>query len=232
MADLVAQVNPVNNTVTLKPNRINDPDPFWQTGNLFGNKQMDASFFINNTTDLVNTAFTFTGVVVSNNLDGEYTEKAFIRIFDGSFNLLREITADLTPGTFSIFYDNSEGAAGVNVQYGFNVVGRNANPDPSFDAAYDALGGVVITQATLSLDNFEKDSFSLFPNPVNNFLNIDGGQRLIQNLELYDLAGRLIKSQQPGISSLTVDLSDVNAGVYLLKLQTDQSVVTKKLIKK
>lgn len=229
--DLVVIVDTGMNTATLKPNRINDPDPFWQTGNLFGNKVMDASFFVNNNTDLVNTAFTFTGEVISNNLDTEYVEKAFIRIFDGSFNLLREITADLNPGIFSLFYDNSEGAAGVNVQYGFNMVGRNVNPQPAFDAGYDALGSVVVTQATLSLNDFDKDAFVLYPNPVQNILNVENNQSVIQEVQLYDLTGRLLTSIRPDRTFANVDFSNLSNGIYLLRVTSDDKTITKKIIK-
>jgi len=231
VADLVVQVNTVNNTATLKPNRINDSDPFWQTGNLLGNKVMNASFFVNNSTDLVNIPFTFTGEVLTNNLDAEYLEKAFIRIFDGSFNLLREITADLTPGVFSLFYDNSEGAAGVNVQYGFNVVGRNVNPQAAFDAGYDALGSVVFTQATLSLNDFEKNTFALYPKPVQNILNIENSQSNIQEIQLYDLTGRLLTSIRPDRNFANVDFSNLSNGIYLLRIASDEKTITKKIIK-
>lgn len=231
VADLVVLVNTTDNTATLKPNRINDPDPFWQTGNLFGNKTMDASFFVNNNTTLVNTTFTFTGEVLSNNLDAEYVEKAFIRIFDGSFNLLREITAELTPGTFTLFYDNSEGAAGVNVQYGFNMVGRNANPQPAFDAGYDALGSVVITQATLSLGDFEKESFAIFPNPAQNLVNIQNNQKNIEEIQLYDLTGRLLVNVRPESAFSQLNLSNLTNGLYLLKVTSEGKSVTKKIVK-
>lgn len=231
VADLVVLVDAVNNTATLKPNRINDPDPFWQTGNLFGNKVMDASFFVNNSTTLVNSAFSFTGEVVSNNLDAEYVEKAFIRIFDGSFNLLREITANLTPGTFGIAYDNSEGAAGVNVQYGFNVVGRNVNPQAAFDAGYDALGRVVITDATLSLSDFEQTAFKVFPNPVQNILNVQNNQTNIQEVQLFDITGRLLRSVQPESNITNVDFSSLSNGIYLLKVTSEGKTITRKIVK-
>lgn len=229
--DLVVLVDVGANTATLKPNRVNDLDPFWQTGNLLGNKVMDASFFVNNNTTLVNTAFTFTGEVVSNNLDPEYVEKVFIRIFDGSFNLLREITADLNPGTFSLFYDNSEGAAGVNVQYGFNMVGRNANPQPAFDAGYDALGSVVITQATLSLGDFEQESFAIFPNPVQNLINVQNNQKNIEEIQVYDLTGRLLVDVRPESAFSQLNLSNLTNGLYLLKVTSNGKSITKKIVK-
>ncbi|MDT0559690.1 hypothetical protein RM697_13635, partial [Ichthyenterobacterium sp. W332] len=146
VADAVAEVDAENNTVTLKPNRIGDADPFWQTGDLFGNKVMDASTFIADNS-LVGQSFTWSGFVSSNTLDEEYESYAFIRIFTADFALLEEIKAPLIDDQgFAVTYNNTQADA-VNIQYGFNVRGRNANFDSSFDEAYDALGSIVVEEA-------------------------------------------------------------------------------------
>ena len=132
-----------NNTITLRPNRINDPNPFWQTGNLLGNKYMDISSFVTDGS-LANQAFTFGGTVNSNTLDAEYDAIAFIRVFNADFSaILFEVTAPLDGDTFALTY-NGDVADAAFAQYGFNVQGRNVNPDPSFDAGYEALGNIVI----------------------------------------------------------------------------------------
>ena len=146
VADAVVLLDANANTVTLKPNRIGDPAPFWQTGNLLGNKYMDVSTFIGDNS-LIGQSFSFNGNVSSYTLDSEYEAFVFIRIFNADFSaLLEEISVPLSAGEFSIAYNNTQVDAG-QIQYGFRVRGRNANVDPSFDAAYDALGSIVIEAA-------------------------------------------------------------------------------------
>ncbi|MBT8288436.1 MAG: T9SS type A sorting domain-containing protein [Bacteroidia bacterium] len=141
--DLVTEIDTDANTLTLKPNRINDLDPYWYNPDGSGNKIMEASTFVGDNS-LVGQSFTFSGTVLSNTLDPSYENYAFIRIFDGGFGLLEQITAPLTEGDFAVTYNNTQAGA-VNIQYGFTVRGVNVNPGAAFDDAYNALGSVVIT---------------------------------------------------------------------------------------
>jgi hypothetical protein len=143
LPDVVSTPDPAANTLTLQPNRINDSDPYWNTpGNLLGNKVMDASTYIEDD-NLVGQAFTFRGNVISDDLDPAFIKYAFIRIFDGGYGLLEEITVPLTVGDFEVVYNNTQPGA-VHAQYGFTLRGPNVNIDPAFDDAYEALGSVVV----------------------------------------------------------------------------------------
>ncbi|NNL31604.1 MAG: T9SS type A sorting domain-containing protein [Flavobacteriaceae bacterium] len=151
--DLVTLVDENTNTLTLKPNRIGDPDPFWITeGEVFGNNIMDASTYVQNDTFL-GQAISFNGNVTSNTLDPEYSYFAFIRIFTADYSSVTELQAPLDGGPFSIETDGSIAPAGGHVQYGFNVRGRSVNPDAAFDAAYDALGSIVVEAAECILQD-------------------------------------------------------------------------------
>jgi hypothetical protein len=68
----------------------------------------------------------------------------------------------------------------------------------------------------------------LFPNPVidNLYLKSD---ITIEQVTIYDLTGRAVKQvQQPGLS---IDLTDLASGFYLLKVKTSQGETMQKLIK-
>ena len=151
--DLISILDAGSNTITLKPNRIDDLSPEWNSGTALGERIMDANTYVDDNS-LLGQAFTFSGEVLSNDLDASYEEFAFIRVFNGDFSqLLVELRADLIPGqTFSLTYDNSN-PDGANVQYGFSVIGSNVNPDPQFDEFYNSLGNVVVTDASCSLSD-------------------------------------------------------------------------------
>ncbi len=150
VADAVAIVNTGDNTLTLKPNRVNDTGPFWFTNptDLFGEKVMTASTFVQDES-LANTAFTFVGNVSGFSLDSDYAVTVFIRVFQAGFSNLLEISAPISStGDFSVTYDGAYEGAAI-VQYGFQMVGANVNPGAEYNADYDALGSVVITAASL-----------------------------------------------------------------------------------
>jgi hypothetical protein len=135
--------------LTLEPctNVWETTDTFWvQAGGVIPNKINDASMYVQND-NLVNTNLIFIGTCLSNNLTTQpepltgitYTSVAFIKIFDGSFNLLGSATSTgLTAGQPFAISLNTGGA--THVQYGFETVGPDANPATSL-----SLGSVVLS---------------------------------------------------------------------------------------
>jgi hypothetical protein len=129
--------------VALHPNfntyADNPTDPFWvdqSTGE--GNKTMEANTYVEDNT-LVGSEVTFTGPVAAYTLDAGYTAVAFIKVFNADFSVLKIETAPLVAGeNFEVVYTNVEPSDTV-LQYGFQVIGINANP-----ANEVALGNVLI----------------------------------------------------------------------------------------
>lgn len=83
----------------------------------------------------------------------------------------------------------------------------------------------------LSSDDFFKNNFSLYPNPVDNVLNISvKNEMTINNLSITDLNGRLVSSSSSAISS--VDVSNLSSGVYFVSIETNEGKGTSKFVKK
>ena len=92
------------------------------------------------------------------------------------------------------------------------------------DLAY--FGDVVI----LSIREINNLDVSIYPNPVKDILNIDyDPSNEIQSVDVYSLLGELVKKKEHDINQL--DLSSLNSGVYFLKIETVQGMLTKKIIK-
>jgi hypothetical protein len=73
---------------------------------------------------------------------------------------------------------------------------------------------------------------AVYPNPVGPELIIDGQGTPLQTYTLYDLNGRAVCSEKINDTKHTVSVAGLNAGLYLLQVQTDKGVITKQLIKK
>lgn len=73
---------------------------------------------------------------------------------------------------------------------------------------------------------------SIYPNPVQDRLNIELDQGLtIKAVQIFDLAGkRLVSSNQEGVS-LSLDVSSLNSGMYLIQMQTSKGLVTQQFVK-
>lgn len=83
-------------------------------------------------------------------------------------------------------------------------------------------------QESLSDTSFTHMEVRLYPNPVTNRLTIELPATIeLESVKLYTVLGQEKKSAQ----SSPVDLSDLESGVYLVKVNTNQGQLTKKIIK-
>lgn len=127
--DLVASFDDPNNTLTMSPNTIGDPDPFWYQGGggpgAPGNKVMEANLFIQVDDDsLAGQTVTFEGTILSNTYTAAHQGSIFIRDFAPDFSSFTETIVPANPGPFSISLATDPGL-GRHVQYGFQSRGEN-----------------------------------------------------------------------------------------------------------
>jgi len=69
------------------------------------------------------------------------------------------------------------------------------------------------------------------PNPADDILNI-GGLTGTSEVRIYNSHGQLVLIANPDGQSREIDLSDVPAGIYILKFNTSQESVVGKFIKR
>ncbi len=72
---------------------------------------------------------------------------------------------------------------------------------------------------------------SVFPNPVSGILNICSTEPLIK-IEILDFTGRLVFAQDcRGLKDFSADLSGFGEGLYILRMNTVGSIVSRELVK-
>lgn len=85
------------------------------------------------------------------------------------------------------------------------------------------------TDCTLGVEDYELNSFKIYPNPSNDFFQVDAPLD-ITSLSLYDIAGKEVKTYKQ-IQDV-YDISDLSAGIYMLKIKFETGdILTKKLVK-
>lgn len=83
---------------------------------------------------------------------------------------------------------------------------------------------------TLSTDAFFKDNLEIYPNPTSNIININSKNNLkIEAIQITDMNGRIIKETKQ--STNAINTSELNTGVYFLRITTNQGTGTTKIIK-
>ncbi len=124
--DLVSSFNDGAHTLTLSPNTIGDPNPFWYTPSggpgSSGNKVMEANLYVEHTNQYAGETISFSGTVLSSTLLPSHTAIAFIKDFAPDYSSFVLTQTTLPVGPFSITTTGEPGA-GRHIQYGFQVVG-------------------------------------------------------------------------------------------------------------
>jgi hypothetical protein len=73
------------------------------------------------------------------------------------------------------------------------------------------------------------NQLSVYPNPANDMVTIAATTNLKQ-IEVIDLAGKVIFSSNNLSNKCTINTSAYNKGMYIIKVQTENSIQTTKLL--
>lgn len=82
----------------------------------------------------------------------------------------------------------------------------------------------------LSTGTFENSIFKVFPNPAKTIVNITSNNKNIKEISLCDLQGRILKTIEVNKINIQFDISNYQAGTYLLIIKTDLETSNSKLI--
>ena len=85
--------------------------------------------------------------------------------------------------------------------------------------------------AALRADEFDTSNFALYPNPTTNILNIAMKSGNIQSVSVSDMLGKIILSKVVNNNLTEIDLSELSAGIYLVKVSAAGQQQTFKIAK-
>ncbi len=133
------------------------------------------------------------------------------------------------PKTWTQYSYTVSGLSGLTpVKFAFRYYVTNGGPS---GANSDIIGiDTFSVDRVLSTDSFFKNNFSIYPNPVNDMVNISSlNNSEITKVSITDINGRVVKEVNSNVSNISV--GDLNAGIYFLKVTTSEGVGTSKFVK-
>jgi hypothetical protein len=81
----------------------------------------------------------------------------------------------------------------------------------------------------LSVDQFNSSEFSLYPNPTNTgVVTISSTNSDAMNVQVFDVLGKQVKNET--LTNNRLNVSNLNSGVYILKITQNNATITKKLV--
>ncbi|WP_438965184.1 T9SS type A sorting domain-containing protein [Flavobacterium sp.] len=84
--------------------------------------------------------------------------------------------------------------------------------------------------SVLNNNSFETSSFKIYPNPTSNVLNIEASGN-VQSLAIYNTLGQEVMNKEVSGTNVRLDVSELNAGIYIVKTNVDGKISSTKFIK-
>ncbi|MBU0764403.1 MAG: T9SS type A sorting domain-containing protein [Bacteroidetes bacterium] len=173
-----------------------------------------------------------------------YAATDTINIADGSWH---HVVAQRNEKELELYYDchlvatNEDTYRDVSDTIGIIIGAQHPHPDNSsihnffigcidditiYDAAlnYSEIQVLCNDYAMSAVGPVRKRAISIFPNPVDNLLLINGD---FEQVEIYNLLG--VKTKTYG-SAKTFDLSDLVCGTYICKIYTGSDIIYRKIV--
>lgn len=108
------------------------------------------------------------------------------------------------------------------------AAGSNSGGNDAFTIKI-AYGATLDTEESTKLS----DTIILYPNPVSNQLNISTNNQKINKITLSDFTGKNLDNIQVDLTKSThnVDVSQLASGTYILTIFTEETIISKKILK-
>lgn len=140
-----------------------------------------------------------------------------------------EVASSIVNGTFTIPANTPEGTYRMRIVV---MDDEDEIPDPCFNDGYGCTVDFTLNVTnSLSNGNQELKALQLYPNPTYDIVSITNDTE-IQNVEIFDVNGRKLYSQNVNSTEFQINLQSFASGTYIVKVSSEGRQSTKKLIKK
>ena len=129
-------------------------------------------------------------------------------------------------------YNNSETLAGAMFPIGnYTIVWQLKN---SSNDVIDECSFELSVQHTVGIENNLEDEISVYPNPTTGIFTINFPFEVGEEdvfIQITDVTGKTIYCKDVVSLVSTIDITSQPAGIYLIKIQTENEIIIKKILK-
>ncbi|MCL2167673.1 MAG: T9SS type A sorting domain-containing protein, partial [Lentimicrobiaceae bacterium] len=93
---------------------------------------------------------------------------------------------------------------------------------------------ITVTRADeIGITEIIAGKFKIYPNPTTGELTIDNGELRMENVEIFDIYGKKVfedkgeRNKEQGDGKIVIDIGDLPAGVYFLRLKNEVVKIVK-----
>jgi hypothetical protein len=129
------------------------------------------------------------------------------------------------------FYGVSEDETITAIDCVFNGGAWDAGEGKAHNEAGDGCEDFKAPLAsTVIFNHSANNDVAIYPNPVNDVLNITNVNN-VNEVVIFDVTGKVVKSQKVNGGNIAINVSDLHKGVYVMNIYNDHGVQTKKFMK-
>ncbi len=186
---------------------------------------------LNADTNLANEDTDLDGIpnFIDNDDDGDMILTSVEYVFTRSTNSAVSLS-DTDGDTIPNYLDNDDDGDGVlTINEDYNNNNNPADDDTNGNSIADYLENAV----ALGVNNFAiQNEVTIYPNPASSILNIENkSNESVAAISIYNLNGALVKEVKSSTSLQSISVSDLQSGIYFVKIQMNSQVVNYKFIK-
>jgi hypothetical protein len=118
----------------------------------------------------------------------------------------------------------------------FPSTGFDYDLDDIFQWKFDGNGtlffdNIYFSKVVVSTNDLDAADFSVFPNPSQDFWNVNSAKGAITKVRVFNALGQMVWSATPNTNTARIDASVLKAGLYITQLETADGMITIKLVK-
>lgn len=138
---------------------------------------------------------------------------------------------DIDSESWGMKINDTEQFTGYPLEFGTQVFVELAGLDFFSASTNDTMYIDDVRMGTeLGVDDFSASKFSVYPNPVQDVLNIKSAAS-VDNVVVYDILGKVVLQENPGKISPAINVSNLPSGAYMVQVTIDNATKTIKVIK-
>ncbi len=154
----------------------------------------------------------------------DLTNNIEIDLFNSTGTDLDEfVPYDAGTGQYKLEWQNAMANLSTNTTVQLVIEGRNNATSESF--WFDNVEFL----GTIGVGNLVSGQFGVYPNPATKgYININSRIKGVKNISIFDVLGTQVLKTT--LNGERLDISDLNSGVYILKIEQGKGSTTKKLV--
>jgi hypothetical protein len=204
-----------------------------------------------------NTGYTYKAFITFNGTTVYGNEMSFTTLPDDVQPC--NVPAGLTAGTIThesiaITWNNDANVNSWNIQYrpvggtlasatsttnSYTITGLTPETEYQIQVQADCGNGnvsdwsaAITATTTTGIENHLLNSISLYPNPAKEYIDVRVDEFNVTSMEVYDVYGKLINNVSVIDNPTRINVSNLAAGMYFVRVTTEQGVATKSFVKK